>query len=52
MGWWLPGGKLSFHIQLLKLIEPPEKFEAAAIREAKEEGGIDIDLKGILRFEY
>ena len=36
----------------LLFIEPPETFEQAAIREAKEESGIDIILKGILRFEY
>ena len=41
-GWWLPGGR----------VDPPESFFEAAIREAKEEAGIDIILKGILRFEY
>ena len=41
-GWWLPGGR----------VDPPESFHEAAIREAKEEAGIDIELKGILRVEY
>lgn len=41
-GWWLPAGK----------VDPPENFFVAAIREAKEEAGIDVELKGILRTEY
>ena len=41
-GWWLAGGR----------VDPPESFFEAAIREAKEEAGIDIELKGILRIEY
>jgi len=41
-GWWLPGG----------LVDPPENFFQAAIRETQEEAGIDVDLKGILRMEY
>ncbi|CAD8074195.1 unnamed protein product [Paramecium primaurelia] len=40
-GWWLPGG----------LVDPPETFEQAAIRETKEEASIDVVLKGILRVE-
>ncbi|CAD8102234.1 unnamed protein product [Paramecium sonneborni] len=40
-GWWLPGG----------LVDPPETFENAAIRETKEEASIDVVLKGILRVE-
>ena len=40
-GWWLPGGR----------VDPPEDFMTAAIREVKEEAGIDIELKGILRLE-
>lgn len=41
-GWYLPGGR----------VEPPESFEEAAIREAKEEASIDIILKGVLKHEY
>jgi len=41
-GWWVAGGK----------VDPPESFPEAAIREAKEEGGIDIELKGILKVCY
>jgi len=41
-GWWLPGG----------LVNPPENFYQAAIRECQEEAGIDIKIKGILRVEY
>eukprot|EP01120_Amphizonella_sp_Union-15-10_P008622 TRINITY_DN3134_c0_g2_i1.p1 TRINITY_DN3134_c0_g2~~TRINITY_DN3134_c0_g2_i1.p1 ORF type:complete len:201 (-),score=39.67 TRINITY_DN3134_c0_g2_i1:104-706(-) len=40
-GWWLPGGG----------VELGESFQAAAIRETLEEGGIRINLKGILRIE-
>lgn len=31
-GWWLPGG----------LVDPPENFMQAAIRETIEEAGIDV----------
>src|SRR5207253_856109 len=41
-GYWLPGGK----------IDPGESLITAAIRETKEEGGIDIRLTGILKIEY
>ncbi len=41
-GWWLAGGR----------VDPPETFHEAAIREAKEEAGIDVELKGVLRIEY
>jgi len=41
-GWWLPGGR----------VDPGETFKEAAIRETLEEGGILVELKGILRVEY
>ena len=41
-GWWLPGG----------LVDPPENFFEAGIRETIEEAGIHVILKGILRVEY
>ena len=41
-GWWLPGGR----------VDPPEDFFTAAKRECKEEAGIDVELKGILRIEH
>lgn len=37
--WWVAGGR----------VDAPEAFTKAAIRECKEEAGIDIELKGILR---
>ena len=37
----LPGGR----------VDPPESFAQAALRETLEEGGININLKGILRIE-
>ena len=40
-GWWLPGG----------FVECGENHTTAAVRETKEEAGIDIVLKGILRVE-
>jgi len=39
--WWLPGGR----------VEHGDNFEESAIRETKEEGGIDIKLTGIIRVE-
>eukprot|EP01121_Diplochlamys_sp_Union-15-3_P013395 TRINITY_DN4148_c0_g1_i1.p1 TRINITY_DN4148_c0_g1~~TRINITY_DN4148_c0_g1_i1.p1 ORF type:complete len:270 (+),score=62.36 TRINITY_DN4148_c0_g1_i1:338-1147(+) len=41
-GWWLPAGR----------VDPGESFHQAALREVKEEAGIDVTLKGILRVEY
>ena len=41
-GWWLPAGA----------VDAGESFMKAAIRETKEEAGIDIELIGILRVEY
>lgn len=37
-GWWICGGG----------VERGETFEQAAIREVKEEGGIDVNLKGVI----
>eukprot|EP01133_Synstelium_polycarpum_P007325 gene7325-8529_t len=42
MGWWLPGGR----------VNTGENLQATAVRETKEESGIDVDIKGILRMEY
>jgi 8-oxo-dGTP diphosphatase len=39
--WWLPGGR----------IDAPELFSKGAVRETKEEGGVDVKIKGVLRFE-
>ena len=41
-GYWLPGGA----------VDAGESLTSAAIRETKEEAGIDIELKGILGIEY
>ncbi|KYQ88764.1 hypothetical protein DLAC_10797 [Tieghemostelium lacteum] len=41
-GYWLPGGRLNVN----------ESMQTCAKRETKEETGIDIELKGILRVEY
>lgn len=41
-GWWIPGGK----------VEPPEDPVTACIRECKEEAGIDIQLKGLIKVMY
>lgn len=40
--WYLPAGR----------VEPGEDFFTAALRETREEGGIPIDLEGILRVEH
>ena len=41
-GWWIPGGAVDFD----------EEFPTAALRECKEEAGIEVTLKGILRVEH
>jgi len=40
-GWWLPGG----------FVENGDDFKSTAVKETKEEAGIDVELKGILRIE-
>ena len=39
--WWIPGGR----------VDAPETFCEAGIRECKEEAGVDVEIKGILRME-
>lgn len=41
-GWFLPAGK----------VEVGESFHHAAIRECKEEAGINVKLEGLLKIEY
>jgi 8-oxo-dGTP pyrophosphatase MutT (NUDIX family) len=41
-GWWIPGGG----------VMAGETFREAAIREAWEEAGVEIQLKGVLRIEH
>ena len=41
-GWWIPGGAVDYG----------EDFKTAAIRECKEEAGIDVHLKGVLRVDH
>eukprot|EP01083_Nonionella_stella_P105213 302531_1 len=42
VGFWLPGGR----------VDPGETLCEAAIRETKEEAGIDVELTGILTMEF
>ena len=41
-GYWYPSGR----------VDRDETFQAAAIREAKEEAGVDIELTGILAMQH
>ena len=40
-GWWVAGGAL--HLG--------ENFLEAALREVREEAGIEVELKGVLRYQ-
>ena len=42
VGWWIPGGR----------VDAGEDLVLAAIRETKEEGGIDIKITGIYQIEW
>jgi phosphatase NudJ len=41
-GWYLPAGR----------VEPGESFAMAAVRETREEAGIDVELEGILKVQH
>ena len=41
-GWWIPGGG----------VHAGETFAQAAVRETKEEAGVEVQLKGILKIEH
>jgi len=41
-GWWIPGGA----------VDCGENFIQGAIRERKEEAGIDVQIKGILKVDH
>lgn len=40
--WWIPGGR----------VEAPETFMEAGKRQCKEEAGVDVEIKGVLRMEH
>lgn len=40
--WWIPGGR----------VDAPEGFLEAGVRECKEEAGVDVEIKGLLRMEH
>ena len=42
VGYWLPGGR----------VDGDESLSQAAVRETKEEAGIDVELKGILTVQF
>jgi 8-oxo-dGTP pyrophosphatase MutT (NUDIX family) len=41
-GWWLPGG----------FVEYMDSYEETARKETKEEAGMDVELRGVLRLEH
>ena len=41
-GWYFPAGR----------VEPGESLRQAALRETREETGVDVVLEGLLRFEH
>eukprot|EP00300_Choanocystis_sp_HF-7_P040603 c7086_g1_i2.p1 GENE.c7086_g1_i2~~c7086_g1_i2.p1 ORF type:complete len:480 (+),score=47.94 c7086_g1_i2:40-1440(+) len=41
-GWWIPGGR----------VEWSEGLKAAAMREVKDEAGVNVNIEGILKIEY
>ena len=41
-GWWIPGGA----------VDKGEAFDEAAIRETREEAGMEIKLMGILKIDH
>ena len=41
-GWWIPGGA----------VDRGESFVKGALRECREEAGIEVDIKGVLRVDH